>query len=69
MVKRSEVKSLMERKVEEFLRRADLEITSSNSSGEDYYGSICDEEDGTGDHHRIHRSTKSKSAQFVYVWL
>lgn len=73
MIKRSEVKSLMERKVEEFLRRADPEIASSSSSEdmetEDYYGDICDEEDGTGGHHSMHRSTKSKAAQIVNVWL
>ncbi|XP_045122606.1 uncharacterized protein LOC123511056 [Portunus trituberculatus] len=72
MVKRSEVESLMEKKVEEFLQRTDLEArNNSNSSSEDmetedYYASICDEEDDTGG---LHRSTKSKAAQIVKVWL
>ncbi|KAK8382392.1 hypothetical protein O3P69_015373 [Scylla paramamosain] len=70
MVKRSEVKSLMEKKVEEFLQRTDMETSSSSSSEDmetdDYYASICDEEDDTGSHHS---STKSKAAQIVKVWL
>ncbi|KAF2353120.1 Ribonuclease H-like domain [Trinorchestia longiramus] len=70
MVKRSKVKSLMERKVKEILCRTDLKTTTTSSSEnkekEDYYASICNEEDDTAGNHR---STKSKAAQIVNMWL
>ncbi len=70
MVNRSHVQIMMERKVEEFLRRADLETDRSSSSDDtearDYYAGMVDKHYATGGRHR---STKSKAAQIVNIWL
>ena len=78
MAKKLEVKALMEKKVEELLRRTELENENSISNGEgedmeekDYYSSICDADDYTeltlGQRHQ--RSIKIKAALAVNKWL
>lgn len=67
-VKKSEIQSLMETKVEEYLLRSERKTENTSSSEEleagDYYASICDED--TGCHSK---STKSRAAHIVKTWL
>lgn len=70
-----QVKKLMEKKVEDFLRQESMETTSNSSSNDneemetqDFFSTITQKKSDTGGH-STHRSLKSKAVQIVKVWL